>query len=75
VLLKIEVFFDMMLCHWALHCQNFEESWCLHLEGMSVLNCLTKNVKALLQFKTSGTTHLTAQNHIPEDLIPHFFSS
>jgi hypothetical protein len=31
-------------------------------------NCLTRKMKALQPFKTSGTTQTTTHHHIPEDL-------
>jgi len=39
VLLKITVFWGVMLCHWESGPQHFEGSWCLDLQCQAGLLC------------------------------------
>jgi hypothetical protein len=60
VLLKIWVFWDVTVCHWASNSWCLEEPWCLHLQGQAVQVSL--KMEALQSFKTSITTHPVTQH-------------
>ena len=65
VLLRMEVFWDMTLCHWASGFWYFTGLWGLHFEGTSgpvYLDSLVLKTRELWSFKTSG--HLSQEHSI-----------
>ena len=70
VLLRMQVFWDTMLCHWASGFWYFTRLWDLHLEGTRgpvFLDSLALKTKELCSFKMLGPADPAAQHNIPED--------
>jgi hypothetical protein len=65
VLLETQVFWDVMLCHWASGSQCFAASQFLLLQGQA----WTLMTTALWSFEMSGSTNPMTQCHIPETWI------
>jgi hypothetical protein len=55
---RIQVFWDVTLCHWASCLQHSEGPQCRHLHSQAVvfLNCLTLKIKAQWSFETCCTS-------------------
>jgi hypothetical protein len=64
MLLRIQDFWDMTLCHVVSGSQHFEGSWCIHLDRSCSHSPKPLNVNSGM----SETTHPTIQLLIPEDL-------
>lgn len=57
-LVKVQVFWDFMLCHWASSYQLFKWSYCLHRQGqVFFVDYFTLRTKALGSFETPRATH------------------
>ena len=73
LLLRIRVFWGVMLCHWLRSSSRFEVLWCLYLWGQvvhSFWNAWSLKMNTRRFFITLETPHPVKNNHIPEDLIP-----
>ena len=62
VLLRIQVFSDVTLLHWAHISKHFERSYCLHLQ------CHADQDKGMWSFSVAETIHQSAQHHITETI-------
>jgi len=66
--LKIRILRDKMLRHWASDFWYFEEPQRLHLWDQEVPRPYSRSNKGRTSFKTSQTTHPSAQHHNPQHL-------
>ena len=73
LLLRIRVFWGVMLCHWLRGSLCFEVLWCVCLWGQvvhSFWSAWSLKMNTLRFFITLETPHPVKHNHIPQDLIP-----
>jgi len=49
----MQVFWDVMPCHWPYSSQHFEGSWCIGKVSLLRLHCLTLKINAVLAFETT----------------------
>lgn len=62
VLLKCQVLWDMMLCHWA------------SVQDQAVPACFIQKIKALKSLDAPGTIHSMTQLLVPGDILPRVYS-
>jgi hypothetical protein len=69
VLLKIQVCWDVTLCHWTSSCWRFEESspFIFRVKQSDKTGLLDLADEGTRAFQTFGTAHPTTRRHIPED--------
>jgi len=66
---QIQVFWDVTLCHWISSSWCFEQSQCLHVQGLAVQEaCLTLKTKKPLIFQNIGKCSCSDMIHIPHTL-------